>query len=630
VIARATRGIAVAVVLVATAPGLGAPAAGLAAAGDDPPLPPPVEVRAEPQGVTLADPAFEPLESASADFGRLGGSVYQIEMPDDWNGRLFLQMHGFADLRPETSVAPPDIRRYLIEHGYAWGASSFSSTSFIPGRAADETAALWDFFAQKYGRPTRSYISGYSMGGLATHIAAERYPNRFDGAFAMCGAASIETALDGSADYFAAGAYAAGLLQTDFDASGDVAALINDRIVPGLNEPAAHRQFEDLMIDLTGGPRAYGREGFRTEEQTNWRRSEWVLAAGLASNVDTKYALGPVSDVPSDHFNEFAIRLPANQALLREFTEGPDVTGDLQMPMLTMHSTGDGQVPIEQARILRRRVADAGRSDLLVQRVVRDPGHCGFRVNEQEAAFEALVKWVEHDARPKGTNLGVRDLRKLDRTFELAAREGTTGSSDRVRLRGRLSLDGEPLVTEFVGAVVLRDGLVSPCQANIPAVANGRYEILIHAETEVRGCGTKGARVVLWTYVGETRIYSDDSVRWPGDGRTAAFRTSFSTSSPSDLVPETVGFNGEALTRDGRRLPGGTKVEAYVGDTLCGVGSVRAGGSFYGYILDVVSDDSVRGCTRGATITFRLDGQPALETAVNDPDRSAPLDLTLR
>src|SRR5688572_9305014 len=183
------------------------------------------------------------------------------------------------------------------------------------------------------------------------------------------------------------------------------------------------------MIDLTGGPRDYAREGFRTEEQTNWRRGEWVLAAQLASNVDVKYSLGPTSDVSSDHFNEFAIRLPANDALLREFMEGTDVTGDLQMPMLTMHSTGDGQVPIEQARILHRRVADAGHTDLLVQRVVRDPGHCGFRTNEQEAAFKALVDWVEHEKRPKGTNLDVRDLRKLNRTFELAAREGTKGSS---------------------------------------------------------------------------------------------------------------------------------------------------------------------------------------------------------
>jgi hypothetical protein len=71
----------------------------LAGAGQQP-LPAPVEVRPEPEGVTLEDPAFEPLPGARADFGRLGGSVYQIEVPDDWNGRLVLEMHGYGELAP--------------------------------------------------------------------------------------------------------------------------------------------------------------------------------------------------------------------------------------------------------------------------------------------------------------------------------------------------------------------------------------------------------------------------------------------------------------------------------------------------------------------------------------------------
>jgi hypothetical protein len=112
-------------------------------------LPPPVQVREEPDGVTLEDPAFEALPGARADFGRLGGAVYEIEVPDRWNGRLVLFMHGYGELRAEAGVTPPAIRRYLIGQGYAWGASSFSSTSLIPGRAADETAAVWDLFARR-------------------------------------------------------------------------------------------------------------------------------------------------------------------------------------------------------------------------------------------------------------------------------------------------------------------------------------------------------------------------------------------------------------------------------------------------------------------------------------------------
>ena len=66
-----------------------------------------VEVRSRPEGVTLADPAFTALRGAKADFGRLGGAVYEVEMPARWNGRLVLFMHGFEELGPgRTSPRP--------------------------------------------------------------------------------------------------------------------------------------------------------------------------------------------------------------------------------------------------------------------------------------------------------------------------------------------------------------------------------------------------------------------------------------------------------------------------------------------------------------------------------------------
>src|SRR5262249_49849732 len=139
------------------------------------PVPPPVVVPQAPDGVLLADPRFDALLGARADFGHLGGAGYQVEMPEHWNRRLVLWMHGFETFGSQASVSAPKIRAYLIARGYAWSASSFSSTSWIPGRAADETAALWDYITRTYGRPDRTYVIGQSMGGAAGNIAAERY-----------------------------------------------------------------------------------------------------------------------------------------------------------------------------------------------------------------------------------------------------------------------------------------------------------------------------------------------------------------------------------------------------------------------------------------------------------------------
>ncbi|MBA2327144.1 MAG: hypothetical protein H0V95_10945 [Actinobacteria bacterium] len=560
--------------------------------------------------------------------------MYQIELPDDWNGRLVLYMHGFAEFAPETNAAPMDFRRYLIEHGYAWGASSFSSTSLIPGRSADETAALWDYFARIHGRPERSYVNGLSMGGAASNIVAERYADRFDGALGLCGAAGQTEALTISVDVFVAGAYAAGVNQAEFDARLDVGALISDRIRPALDDPQARKQFENIVLDLTGGPRRFGREGFRAEEEINWRRVALAIAAGLALNRES-YDLGPLSDVTDEEFNRDVIRLPVSEDLLAGFTEGAETTGNIQMPLLTLHSTGDGQVPIEQAQIYRRRVDDAGQGDLLVQRVIRDPGHCGFTTTEQEAGFEALVAWVEHGEKPEGTDVLIDDLRELDGTFELYPREGTPeaeavpGVDDRVVVRGNATLDGAPFDARFLGARVERDGLITPCPGLAP-VTDGRYEIAVMADAESSGCGAKGAQIILWTFVEGEELYVTDALRWPGNGETTTFDASFSTAAPDGAASPTVGFVGEVYDRRGRHLPPGTRVEAFVGDTRCGVASVRRTGSFSGFSLGVVGPGSVAGCEAGATLTFRIDGKPAAETAVNEPGGERSLDLSPR
>ncbi|MDQ1533868.1 MAG: hypothetical protein QOF28_1629 [Actinomycetota bacterium] len=89
-------------------------------------------------------------------------------------------------------------------------------------------------------------------------------------------------------------------------------------------------------------------------------------------------------------------------------------------------------------------------------------------------------------------------------------------------------------------------------------------------------------------------------------------------------------FQGELFRSDGRQLPGGTRVDAYIGNRLCAVASTRCTGNFAGYILNVVGPDSITGCTLGATVTFRVDGLPAAESAVNrPPGQRDSLDLTI-
>jgi hypothetical protein len=71
-----------------------------------------------------------------------------------------------------------------------------------------------------------------------------------------------------------------------------------------------------------------------------------------------------------------------------------------------------------------------GTADLLVQRAIRDPGHCGFSLDEQVAAFDDLVRWVEGDVRPQGDAVldpAIVADPAFGCRFTLPLREGDTG-----------------------------------------------------------------------------------------------------------------------------------------------------------------------------------------------------------
>jgi len=601
-------------------------------------LPPPVAYRQEPQDVGLADPAFEALSGAEALFGTLGGSVYQIEMPDDWNGKLVLYMHGFQGLAPEAEVQQPSIRAYLILNGFAWGASSYSSTALIPGRAADETAALWDFFARQYGRPQWTFVTGHSMGGGATHIAVERYPERFDGGLGLCGFAGQAAISNVIGDYFVAGAFVAGITQAEFDASEDVTDLIYGRIVPTLQDPAKQRQFANIMLDLTGGPRAFDYEGLLAEDATNWDRTRILTATRLFDNRAREYPLGPLSDASSEAFSREAIRVAPGENY-DNFLEGNEITGDIKVPLLTLHTTGDWQVPIDQQQILRRKAEAAGKGDLLVQRVVRDFGHCAFTDGEWEAGFESLVDWVEHGNKPEGEDVLVEDLRQIGAKFTQAPRFGlpeaeeVPGADKRVNLSDTVTLDGQPF-DGFIWLVVQHNGLRSICNFSGDPLRAGTFERTIVADDEVRGCGAPGARVRLRGYANKRQYASRELFDWPDAAGNAEFDFTFASSDPPALDPPTTEFYGSVVDASGEPAAPGSVVEAYAGDTLCGVTSVPHVLMVFtdttSYLLNTSSAEAVPGCDEGAALTFKVNGEPIDVTATNALDASSHrLDLVL-
>jgi hypothetical protein len=88
-------------------------------------------------------------------------------------------------------------------------------------------------------------------------------------------------------------------------------------------------------------------------------------------------------------------------------------------------------------------------------------------------------------------------------------------------------------------------------------------------------------------------------------------------------LPNTM-FRGSIVDASGERLPPGTVIEAYIGDTLCGATSlprtVMALGDPSTYYLPVVGPASVPGCDERGTIAFRVNGDLVAQTGINDFD----------
>jgi hypothetical protein len=206
--------------------------------------------------------------------------------------------------------------------------------------------------------------------------------------------------------------------------------------------------------------------------------------------------------------------------------------------------------------------------------------------------------------------------------------------ADRVVVRGTLTLDALPLQAEFLGARVVLNGLPAACQAGIPAVRGGTYEIEVLAETELSGCGAPGAQIVLWTFVRDQFLFSEQTLPWPGAGETATFDTTFSPGAPLGASTRATEFKGQLLDQIGLKLPAGTVVEAFAGEIPCGVTALRpAQGNDQLYTLIVAGPETVAECAEGATLTFRLDGEEAAQTATNDLASGAAghdLDLKIR
>ena len=364
------------------------------------------------------------------------GAAYKIQCPAGaWNGTLFLYSHGYVtpgSANPAQDAGDPVTGGWLLGQGYALAGSSYSTTGWAIEQALPDQIATLDTFDQAFGTPARTVAWGHSLGGIITAGLIQRYPDRFSAALPMCGVlsggvATWNTALDAefafqqlidpsvqianitdpSANLTGAiGAAATAQATPQGQARLALAAALGDTpgwFTPLSPEPAPtdyatqeDNQFLwDTQVDFPFifalraelEQRAGGNPSWNTG--VNYAR-DLARSADLPEVIALYHAAG-LSLSQDLRTLDQATRVSADPSAVAYLTHNIVFTGHLRVPVLGLHTTGDGLVVPENEQAYRSAVDRAGDGRLLQQIFVGRAGHCAFTPAETITAVQVLL-----------------------------------------------------------------------------------------------------------------------------------------------------------------------------------------------------------------------------------------------
>ena len=398
----------------------------------------------------------QPASSSKTLTGAIGAATYRIEVPSPWNGTLFLYSHGYVPPDSDkVAVAAPgvDATAWLLSHHFAIAGSSYSSNGWALEDAFNDQVALLDYFDEHVGKPKRVIAWGHSLGGIITAGLVQLHPDRLTAAMPMCGVlaggiATWNAELDAAYAFRTLLAPTSNLqlvhisdpaanLQTALDlftqavateAGRARIALVGALIdLPGwfdprLPEPAAGDYVAQAAAQASWESRADFAFAFRYRAELEHRAGgnpSWNTGVDyahlLSISPDREEVAALYSAAGLDLQSDLRIlaggaRVKADPAAARYLDRYISLDGNLSIPVLTMHTTGDGLVIPPNESAYADAVGAAGDSGMLRQVFVHRAGHCTFTPAETIAAVQVLLKrldtgrWDEAALKPAALN----------------------------------------------------------------------------------------------------------------------------------------------------------------------------------------------------------------------------------
>jgi pimeloyl-ACP methyl ester carboxylesterase len=344
------------------------------------------------------------------------GALWVLDKPAAWNRSLIVYLHGYT--LPSDPVALPnngEVRDSLLARGYAVAASSFSSNGFAVREGMRDSDALREIFRQHVGEPRHTYLFGRSLGGLIGLLLTQRSPEHYDGSFLVCGivgGSTEEIQYIGDIRVLFDTVYP-GVIPGDLEHSTPITNPNTQLIGPivqavtanpqGLGiiqllarHPLAGNSSQEVVTSLVnaiGFSMQAGGDLFERSHSTSffdnasWTYTSAALPAALLTDINTRV--------------HRYTRAPEAAAFLQRYGEP---SPRLRIPMLSLHTTRDPQVPVFHEDLLAQVIA----SPLLIQRRVERYGHDAFTAGELMVHFNDLVNFAQTQQRDRDDDLVAR------------------------------------------------------------------------------------------------------------------------------------------------------------------------------------------------------------------------------
>ncbi|MFE2462816.1 DUF6351 family protein [Streptomyces sp. NPDC059402] len=370
------------------------------------------------------------------------GAHYAMAVPHRWNGSLVVHAHGGPDLGDASDPArsTEDLERWavMVDQGYAWAGSSYRRGGYGARMAAADTENVRRLFTDRFGRPEHTYLHGQSWGGNVAAKVAETYgrrPGAYDGVLLTNGVlgggsrgydyrvdlrvvyqyychnhprptepryplwqglragstmttAGLRARLQECTGYASDPADRTALQQRNLDDILGVTGIPERTLESHLR--FATFTFRDIVTNRLGGRNPFGNRGVRYTGS----HDDKALNAGVE-------------------------RFSADPTARRDLSWDSDLTGEVSLPVLTLHAIDDPTAFVEHEAAYRATLRGAGREGNLVQTFTREHEHSSLSDSEYANSMSALDTWVRTGHRP-----GPRAIAASCGTFDATYGEG--------------------------------------------------------------------------------------------------------------------------------------------------------------------------------------------------------------